>query len=36
MEWIYLAVEVDKWWALLNTLMKFLVRKMWGKFLTSC
>jgi hypothetical protein len=36
MDWIYLAVDVEKWWALLNTLLKFLVLKMWGKFLTSC
>jgi hypothetical protein len=36
MDWIYLSLDVDNWWALLNTLVKFLVHIMWGKFLSSC
>jgi len=28
MGWIYLAVDVGKWWAFLNTLLNFLVLKM--------
>ena len=33
-DWMELAQDRDRWWALVNTVMNFWVSKMWG--LTSC
>jgi hypothetical protein len=31
-DWIYLAVDMDKWRSPVNTIVNFLVHKMWGNF----
>jgi hypothetical protein len=34
-DWIHLAQDVDRWWALVNTVMNILVPYNTGNFLTS-
>jgi hypothetical protein len=36
MDWIYLARDMDHWWALVNTVVNLQVPKNVGKFLSSC
>jgi hypothetical protein len=35
MDWIYLVKDRDRWWALVNAVMKLRVPKNAGNFLTS-
>jgi hypothetical protein len=36
MDWIDLAEDRDRWWALVNTIMNLWVPQYAGKFLSSC
>ena len=35
-DWVRLAQDGDRWWALVYPVMNFLVPKCAGNFLTSC